>query len=639
MGRFNNKTQARRPAKYVTTIKPSGRKVLKIMTWKNLYCCWAFFLYSFAWGQNDSIIRLNEVIVSDLQLKNFSNAQTPFVLSDSILRKNQGSLTSLLVTNSTIYFKENGAGMVSSASFRGTTAQQTAVIWNGININSQLNGQTDFNTINPTDFTNISVRPGGGSVIYGSGAIGGSIHLNSELKFNTTTSNLFQLNYGSFDTYGGNYQLEIGKEKWAVQASITVNSSENDYEYLGYNKKNENGEFANQSYNFSVGHKINASNFIKFYSYLFNGERHFSGTITVKSDDKYVDFNTRNMLEWILFKNNFTSKVKAAYLTEEYNYYENRNSTFFTFGKVKSVFFRHDFLYSLSENIKINSLLDFTQSFVEGSDLLADRRTIGTASLLWKHQLSTKWNYELGIRQEVTDSYESPLLFSAGTSLQVADFYTLKGNLSKNFRIPTFNDLYWQGSGNSDLKPEHSVQGEISNEITIKNSKLVVTGFLIKLEDMIRWIPSSSGLWQPENTHNVTNYGLETRLETKKAFNQQVLSLTASYAYTVSENNQTNKQLTYVPFHKANANLAYHLKSFTAYYQWVYTGEVFTSSDNFYKLDDYTLSNIGFDYNFGKKKTYLLGFQVLNLSNENYQNVLSRPMPGRNFKLYLTLNI
>jgi iron complex outermembrane receptor protein len=198
MGRFNNKTQARRPAKYVTTIKPSGRKVLKIMTWKNLYCGWAFLLYSFAWGQNDSIIQLNEVIVSDLQLKNFSNAQTPFVLSDSILRKNQGSLTSLLVTNSTIYFKENGAGMVSSASFRGTTAQQTAVIWNGININSQLNGQTDFNTINPTDFTNISIRPGGGSVIYGSGAIGGSIHLNSELKFNTPTTHQLRLKYVSF---------------------------------------------------------------------------------------------------------------------------------------------------------------------------------------------------------------------------------------------------------------------------------------------------------------------------------------------------------------------------------------------------------------------------------------------------------
>lgn len=609
------------------------------MTWKNLYCCLAFLLYSFSWGQNDSIIRLNEVIVSDSQLKNFSNSQTPVLLNDSILNKNQGSLTSLLATNSTIFFKENGSGMVSSVSFRGTTAQQTAVIWNGININSQLNGQTDFNTINPTDFTGISIRPGGGSVIYGSGAIGGSIHLNSELKFNTPTSHLLRLNCGSYETYGGNYQLQIGKEKWALQASISKNSSENDYEYIGYNKKNENGEFQNQSFNGSVGHKINDSNFIKFYSYLFDGERHFSGSITVSSDDKYLDFNTRNMVEWILFKNKFTSKVKAAYLTEEYKYFENKNSNTFTYGKVNSLFFRHDFIYSLSENIKINSLIDFTQSSAVGSDLLSDKRTIGTGSLLWKHQLSNKWEYELGVRQEITDTYESPLLFSAGTSFKATDFYTIRGNLSKNFRIPTFNDLYWQGSGNSYLKPEHSIQGEIGAELHYNNSKLVVTSFLIQLEDMIRWIPASSGVWQPENTQSVTNYGLESRFETKKTFNKQLLSFTASYGYTFSENNETEKQLTYVPNHKANCNMAYNYYGITAYYQLMYIGEVFTSSDNFYKINDYALSNIGFDYNFGKKKTCLLGFQVVNLTNENYQSVLSRPMPGRNFKLYLTLNL
>lgn len=609
------------------------------MTWKNLFNVLALLLFQLVLGQNDSIIRLNEVVVSDSQLKNFSNTQTLLVLNDSILKRNQSSLTSLLAANSTIYFKENGAGMVSSASFRGTTAQQTAVIWNGININSQLNGQTDFNTINPSDFTNISVRPGGGSVLYGSGAIGGSIHLNSELKFNTSTSHLFRLNYGSFETFGGNYQLEIGKEKWAVQASISANSSENDYEYIGFNKKNENGEFANQSYNFSIGNKTNETNFIKFYSYLFNGERHFSGTITVNSDDKYLDFNTRNMLEWILFKKSYTSKAKAAYITEEYNYYENRNSDNHTFGQVNSLFLRHDFIYSISESITINTLLDFTQSDAKGSDLLTETRTIGTGSILWKHKLSTKLNYELGIRQEVTDTYESPLLFSAGSCFKLNDFYTIKANLSKNFRIPTFNDLYWQGSGNSDLKPEHSIQAEIGNELNYKNSKLVLTGFLIKLQDLIRWIPTSSGLWQPENTQSVTNYGLEMQFETKKSIDKHLLSFTTGYGYTVSENNQTEKQLTYVPNHKANVHLAYNYKSFTTYYQWVYTGEVFTSSDNFYKLDAYALSNIGIDYNFGKKNTYLLGLQLLNLTNENYQNVISRPMPGRNFKLYLTLNL
>jgi iron complex outermembrane receptor protein len=639
MGRFNNKTQARRPAKYITTIKPSGRKVLKIMTWKNLYCCLAFLLYSFVWGQNDSIIRLNEVIVSDSQLKNFSNTQTVLFLNDSILNKNRGSLTALLSANSTIHFKENGAGMVASASFRGTTAQQTVVMWNGININSQINGLTDFNTINPSDFTNISIRPGGGSVIYGSGAIGGSIHLNSELKFTTETSHLLRLNYGSFETFGGNYQLEIGKEKWAVQASLSANSSENDYEYIGYNKKNENGEFANKSFNFSIGHQINESNFIKFYSYLFEGKRHFSGTITVTSNDKYLDFNTRNMLEWILFKNNFTSKVKAAYVTEEYNYYENKDSDSFTLGQVKSLFFRHDFVYNISESIKINTLLDFTHSSVQGSSLLSKTRTIGTGSILWKHNLSTKWKYELGIRQELTATYENPLLFSVGTSLEVNDIYTIRANLSKNFRIPTFNDLYWQGSGNPNLNPEHSIQGEIGNELNYKNSKLVLTGFLIQLKDMIRWIPNSNLFWQPENTLSVTNYGLEAQFETKKSFQKHNFFLASGYGYTFSKNNQTGKQLTYVPNHKLNCNVSYNYNGFTSYYQWMYTGEVFTSSDNFYTLDAYALSNIGFDYNFGKKKTYVLGFQLSNLTNENYQNVASRPMPGRNFKLYLTLNL
>jgi iron complex outermembrane receptor protein len=108
-----------------------------------------------------------------------------------------------------VYFKENGNGMVSSPSFRGTTAQQTAVIWNGININSQLNGQTDFNTLTSRDFNSIVVRSGGGSVIYGSGAIGGTIHLNNEFSFKDKFENQLRLDFGSFSTYSANYTLTL----------------------------------------------------------------------------------------------------------------------------------------------------------------------------------------------------------------------------------------------------------------------------------------------------------------------------------------------------------------------------------------------------------------------------------------------
>ena len=98
-------------------------------------------------GQQDSVIVLQEVVLSDSKLQKFSNGVNVSVLKDSVLQRNMGLLTDNLKFTSPIYFKQNGYGMVSSASFRGTSAQQTAVVWNGININSQLTGQTDFNSV------------------------------------------------------------------------------------------------------------------------------------------------------------------------------------------------------------------------------------------------------------------------------------------------------------------------------------------------------------------------------------------------------------------------------------------------------------------------------------------------------------
>src|SRR5690606_29836730 len=87
----------------------------------------------------DSLIssELNELIIDD-RLQTHNNSQNVRILSDSLIDKSSETFTDFLLTNSPIYFKENGAGMVSSPSFRGTTAQQTSVLWNGIEINSLL---------------------------------------------------------------------------------------------------------------------------------------------------------------------------------------------------------------------------------------------------------------------------------------------------------------------------------------------------------------------------------------------------------------------------------------------------------------------------------------------------------------------
>ena len=92
-------------------------------------------------------------------------------------------------------------------------------------------------------------------------------------------------------------------------------------------------------------------------------------------------------------------------------------------------------------------------------------------------------------RKEASSDYDSPFLFSLGSSYIFNSFYNLKVNFSRNFRIPTFNDLYWETGGNPDLKPESSYQAEVGNVFTYKKFTLSETVYFIKIDDLIRWVP------------------------------------------------------------------------------------------------------------------------------------------------------
>jgi iron complex outermembrane receptor protein len=200
--------------------------------------------------------------------------------------------------------------------------------------------------------------------------------------------------------------------------------------------------------------------------------------------------------------------------------------------------------------------------------------------------------------------------------------------------------LYWQGSGNPELRPENSYQAEVGNLFQYKDFRLTATAYVSKIDDMIRWLPTNSGNWSPVNTDRVSIYGAEALLGWNKNFNGHVFDFNSTYSYTVSLDDKNNKQLFYVPYHKLTAGASYSFKRFNAYYQFLFTGEVFTTSDNDakYILSDYNVSNLGLDYNFSEKDIIKIGFKMANLWNEKYESLPSRLMPGRNLTLYLNLN-
>ncbi|MCW5920641.1 MAG: Plug domain-containing protein, partial [Bacteroidetes bacterium] len=67
--------------------------------------------------------------------------------SISLKQFNTESLSDLLSAESGVIIKNYGPGSLASSTIRGGNANQTAVIWNGFNINNPMLGQTDLSVI------------------------------------------------------------------------------------------------------------------------------------------------------------------------------------------------------------------------------------------------------------------------------------------------------------------------------------------------------------------------------------------------------------------------------------------------------------------------------------------------------------
>ena len=605
------------------------------MTLRSLCILLAFILCQYVSAQNNTIIQLDEVEISDDNLREFSKSQSVLALTDSTITKNNPSLTDLLKFTTPIYFKENGYGMVSSASFRGTTAQQTAVIWNGINVNSHFNGQTDFNSISTKSFNQIDVKSGGGSVIYGTSAIGGSVHLNNNLSFSNYSVN-HELSYGigSFNSHQTHYTINTSTNKWSVNASVDRNTSDNDYE-LPNGLQNINGEFENFAVSASAGLKLNPNHMLKIYSHFANNDKNFSLISPSDTKTKYTDEVARNLVEWQFNNGIITSNLKAAILVEEYQYFENASVDDYSGSSARTFIAKHELGYKFSKS-QIKSIVEYNTTASEGNDIGTSTRSVAATSVLFSQKPTNKLYYEVGARQELANTYNSPLLFSGGAKYAFAKNVALIINGSRNFRIPSFNDLHWNGVGNTNLKPETSYQGEIGTEFQHRFTKIGVNLFYIDITDMIQWLPGQTTLWLPRNIQQVTSQGLEIIGNSAVNIGTNKFQISGTYSFTSSQNGEDN-QLIYVPKHRGNIALAYARENLSTYVQILYNGEVFTRTDNNprYIIDEHTVANFGVSYSF---TPLTLGLKVLNVFDLDYYAIDRRPFPGRHFNLYINLN-
>jgi iron complex outermembrane receptor protein len=282
--------------------------------------------------------------------------------------------------------------------------------------------------------------------------------------------------------------------------------------------------------------------------------------------------------------------------------------------------------------------LEFENAQGDGGNINGASRDDFTGYVLMHHEPWKKFMYNASLRAGVSSAYEVPIIYSLDARYVFTSSLSLRGAYSTNYRLPTFNDLYWEPGGNPELKPEFSSSGELGVEYQLKKINISAGWYFIKSQDLIQWRPVTQDFWSPVNIDNATNHGLEFMASYNHVIGNHLIALKASYDYTMATDDATNKQLIYVPQHRAGGILDYSWNKWNFNYNLQYVGKVFITTTNTESIDDYLLSDISFRRSICKDKL-TLNFKVNNLFDVNYQSVAFRPMPGRNYVFQINFKL
>ncbi len=593
-------------------------------------------VYDFQAQQTEA--KIDTVYIFDHQLKKQKDFVFLTKLKPEDVERNNTNLSDVLRFQSSVYIKENGKGAVSSPAFRGTTAQQTAFVWNGININSQFLGQGDINNIGFLNADEITIKPGGGSVIYGSGAIGGTVHLDNQLWFDKGFQATLYSSAGSFDTYTNLLKTSYSNKKLSAQFSSNYSISQNDFK-VGQKYQSRNGKYFNTDFNFGLGYKVAPFHQLAWITEHYNGTQHYPIFDESQLRTQYQSTTFKSLVSWDFVKQHVENHLKLAYTEDQFGYFEEINQPKSSGGLGKNYIIKNDFNYIFNPKWNVNFLVEFQKNKGEGfqsgiTDI--SRNLISTAALL-RYAPQKNVNLEAGIKKDFVEDISSPLLFSFSGKWKWSKHYQMGINLSKNFRYPSFNDLYWQPGGNLSLKSETSQQIELNNSIDLDSFKILVTPYFIDIKNMIRWLPSQYGYWAPFNTDHVKSMGIETKLSFLKTWGNHQLQSVIGYSYTQSTDQESKKQLMYVPLHKASGSIDYRYRFFKVFVQGLYNGLTYTTSneDNKTSIKPYFVLNSGADLQLFTK--YTIGFQINNILNEQYQTVAYYYMPPTNYNIHFKI--
>lgn len=622
----------------------------------------SILLFKQSWSQQfaiDSTITLQTFTVNDKrEIKYATGGKSEEVDSIGIMVNKTVSLDELLTSQSRIHIKSYGSGSLATSSIRGAGAAHTAVLWNGFNLQSPSHGLVDLSLIPVNFMDKVSLQTGNTGTLWGSGAIGGVIHIKNTSIQNKGLSISSASVVGSFGERQQQLNFSLkSNEKITSTTRLYFRSAKNDFSFnnttLSDNpiQKQNNSELLQKGLLQENYISLTSNQKLNFRFWYQESDRNIPPVMSqAVSLANQQDNTLRITSEWSKKGKLASYFVRSAWFDETIEY-KDEVYQIFSKNNVRSFISEAEANFTLTANQLLNIGVNntYNKAFSNGYQFNPSRNRTALFSSYKLSDKKQKWKMILSARQEVVAKKTVPFIPAAGVEGTLASFLKIKANVSRSYRIPSFNDLYWFPGGNPELLPEKGWSQEMGIVLNKDGEKYSAdaefTLFNRSIKNWIIWLPQEN-YWVPQNIMEVWSRGSEIAAKVKCRIGNWNFKLSILTNYTISTNEKAKnvndasvgKQLIYVPLYSGTGNFSIFHKKWQFNFNQSYTGYRYTSSDNSEFLNPFYLSGIYIKrvVVINKFKTELF-IQVSNLFNNNYQVMAWRPMSGRHYQTGLTI--
>lgn len=616
---------------------------------------------------SDTILIQEVVTVGELK-KYQSGAKIEKIPANWMEVANDGNLEQLLSRMLPIPLKSN-AGSLSTIRLRGSSPDHTSINFGGINISSLTLGQANASNVPVYLFDDVSVQFGSSNTGSESGSIGGAVFLGVQNNWTDGFKAEARVSQGSFGEQLYGTKLFIGNGKFEAVTRVYYYYKTNDFEFTNLAFRDFENHVSEKE---DRQHNANIENYglLQELNYRFAERNFLTVKVWLENDWHYIQqtmhmnlynpgyketYEDNNLRVWADYKNNehrLKYQFGAGYvydsslnnddgadtiqtqriIGEASAEYEFSKKSWLKFGTTATRIFPKVYTYSV--DLKYEDRIDFVAAFHQ--------------------QFFNKLTATLNLRKGFVTGFDVPFTPAFGLDYLALskEKYILNvlGNVAKSYRVPTFNDRFWEPGGNPNMLPEKGMSYELGSKLSFCDENfsgnIRLNTFFMDVDNWILWRNGGSE-WYADNIQRVKSKGIELMTDwTYKIGKLKTISgmnYTFTSAQRVESEIRTNalfRQLEYVPLHSGNVFTNSSVGKWDFSIDGNFAAQQYTNEEEVDILPAYFLLNLNVAYKI--KINYSNHLRISgalnNLLDVDYQSSFGYAMPGISYRLSVTYN-